>query len=70
MKNLVKYITTKSETTDSWNEKFYQNSDNTVDIYIDNTKHDITDLFNSCLASDGMFHRSNIDEIYTNVYGI
>lgn len=64
MKNLANYIIKNMKTSNSWNEKFYQKNDNTVEIYIDSTKHNVTELFNSNLNTDNMFVRSEFDSIF------
>lgn len=64
MKNLANYIIKNMNTSESWNEKFYQPG-GVVEIYIDSKKHDVTDLFNDNLNEDGMFVRSEFDAIFT-----
>ena len=46
MEKLAKYIVSKMKNSNSWNQKFYQHSDNTVSIFIDNEKIFITEMWN------------------------
>lgn len=65
MKNLANFIISEMKTSESWNEKFYQNSDGTVTIFVDNRKLDVTEMFNSNLNSEGMFVRSAFNAEFT-----
>lgn len=64
MKNLANYIISEMKTSESWNEKFYQNNDGTVTIFIDSRKLDVTELFNCNLNSKGMFVRSEFNDVF------
>jgi len=67
MKNLANYIIENMKTSESWNEKFYQNNDNTVTIFVDNNKIDVTELFNSNLNKKGQFVRSEFNEVFAQM---
>jgi hypothetical protein len=64
MKNLASYIIENMKTSESWNEKIYQNNDNTVTIFVDDNKLDVTELFNSNLNKKGQFVRSEFNEVF------
>ncbi len=64
MKTLANYIITNLTDSSDWNDKFYQKNDGTVEIYIANKKHDVTDLFNFCLNEKGMFVRSDFEAAF------
>jgi len=59
--DLSNYIISNMNSSSDWNEKFYQKNNGSVDVYLNNTKHDVTELWNAELNSKGFFVRSEFD---------
>lgn len=67
MKNLAKFIITKSKNTSSWNEKFYTKNNGTASIYIDGIEKDVTELYEATRQSDGYVYSSRIVDVYNEL---